>query len=119
MMSGSTTTIALMLVAVGAVVYFVGIDSTRMAAARTGSRLRSTASRQVAAGAAGAGVGLQFGADLFNAVLAEPGFALTAVAGIMGGLGIGGFLGEISALQFLLIGFVAFLVVYSLFGGDD
>lgn len=114
----SMTTLALGLVAVGALVYLVGIDSTRMAAAKTGETVRSNVSRSVAAGAGGAMLGLQFGNDLITAILSEPGFALTAVAGIMGALGIEGFLGNISGLQFLLIGFTAFLVVYSLFGGD-
>jgi len=118
-LTGSTTTLALMLVAVGAVVYFVGVDSTRRAAATTGSTIRSNVNRSVAVGAGGALAGLQFGDQLVSAIFAEPGFALTAVAGIMGALGLEGVLGDISGLQFLLIGFVAFVVILSLFGGDD
>ena len=119
MIGGSVTTGVLGLVAIAALVYFVGIDSTRMAAAKTGKTIRENANRSLAAGAGGAALGLQFGNDLFQAILAEPGFALTAVAGIMGALGIEGFLGDISGIQFALIGFVAFLTVYALFGGDD
>lgn len=119
MLTGSATTLALGVVAIGALVYFVGVDSTRMAAAKTGKTIRSNANRSLAAGAAGAGLGIQFGNDLFQAILAEPGFALTAVAGVMGALGIEGFLGDISGLQFALIGFVAFLTIYALFGGDS
>ncbi len=115
----SMTTLALGLVAIGAVVYFVGLDSTATAAAKTGKGVRRRVNRGLLAGVAGAGLGLQFGNDLFQAIVAEPGFALTAVAGIMGALGIEGFLGDIGGLQFLLIGFVAFLVIYGLFGGDD
>lgn len=119
MLTGSATTLALGLVAIGALVYFVGLDSTASAASRTGSKVRSGANRGVALGAGGALVGLQFGDQLVNAIFAEPGFALTAVAGIMGALGIEGALGDISGLQFLLIGFVAFLTIYAMFGGDD
>lgn len=115
----SMTTLALGLLAVGAVVYFVGVDSTRMAAAKTGSTIKSKANRSVAAGAAGASLGLQFGDQLMNAVLAEPGFALTAVAGIMGALGIEGFLGDITGVQYVLIGLIGFVTIYAVFGGDD
>lgn len=115
----STVTLGLGLLAVGALIYFVGIDESREAAARAGSGVRRGATSSVAAGAAGAGLGLQFGDQLVSAILTEPGFALTAVAGVMGALGIEGFLGDISGLQFLLIGFVVFLAVYALFGGDD
>lgn len=115
----SATTLALGLIAIGAVVYFVGVDSTRMAAAKTGKTIKKNANRTVGAGVGGALVGLQFGDQLVNAILTEPGFALTAVAGVMGTLGIEGVLGDISGLQFLLIGFVAFLTVYALFGGDN
>jgi len=119
MLSGSTTTLALGLAAVAALVYFVGIDSTASAARSTGRSIRTNANRSLAVGAGGAALGLQFGNDLISAILAEPGFALTAVAGIMGALGTEGVLGDITGLQFVLIGFVTFLTVYALFGGDD
>lgn len=115
----SAVTLGLALLAVGAVVYFVGIDSTRMAAAKTGKTIKENANRTVGAGVGGALVGLQFGDQLVNAILAEPGFALTALAGFMGALGIGGFLGDISAVQFLLIGIVVFVTGYAVFGGDN
>ena len=118
MMAGSTTTLALGLVAVGALVAFIGVDSTRMAAAKTGKTIKSNANRSVAIGAGGALAGLQFGDQLVSAIFSDPGFALTAGAGVMGALGIEGVLGDISGLQFLLIGFVAFVTVYALFGGD-
>lgn len=111
-------TLGLGLVALAALVYVVGVDSTRTAAAKAGGTVRSKANRSVALGAGGAVMGLQFGDQLVNAILSDPGFALTAVAGVMGALGIEGYLGDISGLQFLLIGFVAFLVIYGVFGGD-
>lgn len=113
------TTLALGAVAVGAIVYVVGIGRTQAAAARAGSGVRRATSSGVAAGATGAGAGLMFGDQLVSAILAEPGFALAAVAGIFGSLGTGGFLGDLSGLQFLLIGLTAFLVVWSVFGGDS
>jgi len=113
------TTAVLGLVAVAALVFVIGVDSTRTAATKAGGTVRSKVNRSVALGAGGALAGLQFGDQLVNAIFAEPGFALTAVAGIMGALGIEGVLGDISGLQFLLIGFVAFLVIYAMFGGGD
>lgn len=115
----SAITIGLVLLAAGAVVYFVGIDETSAAASKAGKTIKENANRTVGAGVGGALVGLQFGDQLVSAILAEPGFALTAVAGLFGGLGIGGFLGDITAVQFLLIGFVAFVTIYAVFGGDD
>ena len=112
-------TLGLGLIALGAIVYFVGVDSTKTAATKAGGTVRNNVNRSVALGAGGAIAGLQFGDQLVNAILAEPGFALTAVAGIMGALGIGGFLGDISALQFLLIGIIGFVTIYAVFGGDD
>jgi hypothetical protein len=112
-------TVVLGLVAVGALIYAVGINRSREAAARAGSGARSAATSGVAVGGAGAAVGLQYGNDLITAVLSEPGFALTAVAGVMGALGIEGALGGITGTQFLLIGFAAFVLVWVVFGGGD
>jgi len=115
----SATTLALGILAIGAVVFFVGVDSTRMAAAKTGKTIKSNANRSVALGAGGAIAGLQFGDALVNAILANTGFSLAAVAGVMGALGIEGFLGDITGFQFLLIGFVAFATIFAVFGGGD
>ena len=119
-------TAALGLVAVGVLVYVVGVEETQEAAARAGSGARRAgsglkrgATSSAAAGAAGAGLGLQFGSDLLNLILAEPGFSLAAVTGVFGALGTGGFLGNISGVQFLLIGVVVFLGAWAVFGGDD
>ena len=119
-------TAALGLVLVGVLVYVVGIDETKSAAARAGSGtkragsgVKRAATSTAAAGVAGAGVGLQFGDQLVNAILAEPGFALTAVTGIFGALGTGGYLGDLTGVQFLLIGLVVFLLGWAVFGGDD
>ena len=122
----SPVTLALGVLAVGALVYVVGVERSRDAAARAGSAASSGAgaatravSTSAAAGVAGLGVGLQFGDDLITAVLSEPGFALAAVTGIFGSLGTGGYLGDLSGLQFLLIGLVIFAVGYAAFGGED
>lgn len=112
-------TLGLGLVALGAIVYFVGVDSTKAAATKAGGTVRNNVNRSVAVGAGGALAGLQFGDQLVNAILAEPGFAMTAVAGIVGALGIEGLLGDVSGLQFLLIGLIAFVTIYAVFGGDD
>lgn len=115
----SAVTLGLGLLAVGALVYAVGVDESREAAARAGSGVKRGAMSSVAAGAAGAGLGLQFGDQLLSAILSDPGFALAAVTGFFGALGTGGFLGEITAVQFLLIGVVVFIGAFALFGGDD
>ncbi|OYR68756.1 hypothetical protein DJ79_05095 [Halorubrum ezzemoulense] len=115
----SAVTLALGVLAVGALVYAVGVDESREAAARAGSGVKRGATSGVAAGAAGAGLGLQFGDQLLNAILAEPGFALAAVTGFLGALGTGGFLGDITAVQFLLIGVVVFIGAFAVFRGDD
>lgn len=112
-------TLALGAVAVVAIVSAVGIEQTQAAAASAGSGLRRATSSGVAAGATGAGAGLMFGDQLVSAILAEPGFALAGVTGLFGALGTGGLLGDISGLQFLLIGLTAFIVVWSVFGGGD
>jgi hypothetical protein len=113
------TTLGLGVVAIGALVYAVGVERSRAAASKAGSGVKRGATSSVAAGAAGAGLGLQFGGDLVNAILAEPGFTLAAVTGIFGSLGTGGLLGDVTGGQFLLAGLIAFLVIYSVFGGDD
>jgi len=112
-------TLGLGLIALAAIVYVVGVDSTKAAATKAGGTVRSNVNRSVAVGAGGALAGLQFGDQLVNAILAEPGFALTAVAGIAGALSIEGFLGDISGLQFLLIGLIAFVTAYAVVGGGD
>jgi len=112
-------TLALGVIAFGALVYAVGVEESREAAARAGLGVKRGATSGVAAGAGGAALGLQFGDQLVSAILAEPGFALAAVAGFFGSLGTGGFLGDLTAVQFLLIGVVAFIAVYAVFGGDD
>ena len=112
-------TAVLGLAAVAVLVFAVGVEETREAASRAGSGVRRGATSSVAAGAAGAGLGLQFGDQLLTAILSEPGFALAAVAGIFGSLGTGGFLGELTGIQFLLIGLVAFAGTWALFGGND
>ena len=114
-----STTLLLGALALVAIVYVVGIGRTQAAASRAGSGLRRATSSGVAAGATGAGAGLMFGDQLVTAILTEPGFSLAAVAGIFGALGTGGFLGDVSALQFLLIGLTAFVVVWSVFGGES
>jgi hypothetical protein len=112
-------TAVLGLAAVAVLVFAVGLEETREAASRAGSSVKRSATSSVAAGAAGAGLGLQFGDQLLTAILSEPGFALAAVAGIFGSLGTGGFLGELTGVQFLLIGLVAFAGTWALFGGND
>jgi len=106
-------------VAIGAIVYVAGVERTQAAAAKAGSGAKRATQSTAAAGLAGAGLGLQFGDQLINAVLSEPGFAFAAIAGIFGGLGTGGFLGDITAPQFLLVGVIAFVTVYAVFGGGD
>jgi hypothetical protein len=112
-------TAALGVVAVGLLVYSVGVEESREAAARAGGGLKRGATSGVAVGAGGAALGLQFGDQIVSAILADPGFALAAVAGFFGALGTGGFLGDLTAVQFGLIGITAFIAVYAVFGGDD
>ncbi|WP_281195837.1 hypothetical protein [Halorubrum sp. F4] len=119
-------TVALGIVAVGALVYAVGVEESREAAARAGSAAStagSAASRGArsgaVAGAAGLGIGIQFGNDLVTAILAEPGWFVAAIAGLAGSLGTGGYLGSLTGAQFLLIGVTVFVIGYAVFGGDD
>ena len=116
----SVATIGLAVVAIGAIVYVAGVERAQGAAAKAGAGAKRASQSTAAAGVAGAGLGLQFGDQLINAILTDPGFTLAAVAGVFGGLGTGGYLGEISGVQFVLIGLIAFLVIYGVFrGGDD
>lgn len=112
-------TAALGIVAVGALIYAVGFEESREAAARAGGGIKRGATSSVAAGAAGAGIGLQFGDQLITALVSEPGFALAAITGVLGSLGTGGYLGDITGVQFALIGFAVFVGIYVVFGGDD
>lgn len=115
----STATLILGVLAIGAIVYVAGIERTQAAATKAGSGVKRAGRSSAVAGAAGAGLGLQFGDQLFSAIVTEPGFALAAVTGIFGTLGTGGYLGDITAIQFALAGVIAILVVYGIFGGDD
>lgn len=106
---------ALLLVALGAAVYGAGIERSRNAAATAAGAGRRAASSGVAAGAAGLGIGLQFGNELVMAVMSDPFAATTALAGVMGALGIEGIL-DVTGVQYLAIGFTAFVAVYILAG---
>lgn len=113
------------LAAVGAVIYAIGLEETTSAATRAGSGakragsgLKNTVSTGAMAGVGGLAAGLQFGNDLFTAILADPGFSLAAVTGILGGLGTGGYLGNLTGLQFVLIGLIAFVGVWAVTRGD-
>ena len=114
----SVATIGLAVVAIGAIVYVAGVERAQGAAAKAGAGAKRASQSTAAAGVAGAGLGLQFGDQLLNAILAEPGFTLAAVTGIFGGLGTAGIL-DITAVQFVLIGLIAFLVISGVFGGGD
>lgn len=102
---------------VGLVVYAVGVEETTTAVSGAASRARSSASRGAAAGALGLGVGLQFGNDLVMAIMQNPFGVTTALAGVMGALGIEGVLAPLTGPQFLLIGFSVFAIV-ALFFND-
>ncbi|WP_435093405.1 hypothetical protein [Halorubrum sp. N11] len=115
----SVATIALAVVALGAIVFVAGVERAQAAAAKAGAGAKRASQSTAAAGLAGAGLGLQFGDQLINAILTDPGFTLAAVTGIFGGLGTAGLLGDVSGLQFVLIGLIAFAVGYAVFGGDD
>lgn len=114
----SAATLALGVVAIGAIVYAAGVERTQAAAKKAGAGAKRASQSTAAAGLTGAGLGLQFGDQLINAILAEPGFALAAVTGVFGGLGTGGHL-DISGVQFVLIGLIVFVVGYAVLGGDD
>lgn len=113
---GDPITAVIALGVVGLVIYAVGVERSRSAAATAAGGARRAATSGIGAGLAGVGLGLQFGNDLLMAIMAEPFALTTALAGVMGALGIEGFLGDISGLQFLLIGFAVFLVTYVVAG---
>jgi len=94
------------------VVMVVGTSRTASAAGTAGSGARRVVTSSWTAGLAGVGAGLEIGYQLLQAISMEPFAATTAIAGIMGALGIEGFLGDITGIQFLLIGFSIFLAVY-------
>lgn len=112
-------TAVLGVLAIGALVYAIGLEESREAATRAGSAASRGARSTAAAGVGGTVLGIQFGNDLVNAILAEPGFALAAVTGVFGSLGTGGYLGDLSGLQFLLIGVTVFFVLLIVFGGEN
>jgi hypothetical protein len=117
---GDPITAILAIGVVGLVVYAAGVERSRDAAASAAGTATRAARSGTAAGLAGLGVGLQFGNDLLMAIMAEPFALTTALAGIMGALGIEGFLGDIGGLQFILIGFGVFLATYVVAGiGED
>jgi len=106
------TTILLSVIAVGAVIYTVGTERTAEAAGTAAGATKRVATSGITLGAAGAIGGIEIGNQLLQAIAAEPFAFTTAVAGIMGALGIEGFLAPLTGPQFLLIGFLTFLLVY-------
>ncbi len=112
------TTAFLALLALGAVVLVVGVDTTKSAAKTAGGVTKEAADTTAGWGLAGVLGGLQLGGELFAAMAMEPFAVTTALAGIAGALGIEGMLGGISGLQFLLIGVTIFAVVV-LYQGDS
>ncbi|RLM53765.1 hypothetical protein DVK02_12890 [Halobellus sp. Atlit-31R] len=97
-------TIALAAGVLGIVIYAIGFDTTRTAASTAGGGAKRVATSSAAAGAAGVGLGLQFGNELFQLLIMDPFAGTTVLAGVAGALGIGGYLGGITMAQFLLIG---------------
>ncbi len=107
-------TFVLALVALGAVVYAVGLDTTKQATvggARTAKRVGQTTTARATAGFLG---GIAIAEQLALAAMMEPFAVTTILAGIGGALGIEGMLGGISGLQYLLIGVTLFagVVIY-------
>ncbi|EMA01818.1 hypothetical protein C437_15401 [Haloarcula vallismortis ATCC 29715] len=101
-------------VAVVGVVVALGTDRTASAAGTAASGTKRVATSSWTAGLAGAGIGLEMGNQLVMAISAEPFAFTTMLAGVAGALGIEGLLGNISGIQFLLIGISIFLAVYKL-----
>ena len=110
MPNGATALLGI--VAVGGIIAVVGLSETASAAGTAASTTRRVATSTITQLLAGIGIGLELGNQLLMAISAEPFALTTAIAGIMGALGIEGVLGDISGLQFLLIGFSVFLAVY-------
>ncbi len=98
------TTTLLALLALGAVVAVVGVETTKSAATTAGSKTKSLADTTAGWGIAGALGGLQLGGELAAMFVMEPFAFTTIIAGVAGALGIEGMLGGISGLQFALIG---------------
>lgn len=113
----ATETAVLLAVAAAAVIYAIGLEETKQAATTVGGKTKRAATSTAGAGLMGAGIGMQLGAEIIQAGMAEPFAVTTIIAGVAGALGIGGVL-EISGLQFLLIG-ITFFVAVVVFGGDN
>jgi len=111
--------------ALAAVIYAVGVDRTRNAAAtgagaaKTGGQYaKKAATSTTGLAVGGLGAGLQIGAEVVRAGMMEPFAVTTILAGVAGALGIEGMLGGITGLQYLLIGVALFAAVL-IVGGDD
>ena len=115
----AAVTAILAVIAVGVIIYAVGVERTSAAATTAASGTKRVATSSYTAGAAGLGIGMQLGYELMMAIAQEP-FALTTViAGVTGALGIEGMLGGVSGLQYLLIGIAAFALTYAVAGRGE
>lgn len=109
----SAITVLLAVIAIGGLVYAVGVEESKSAATTAGRGARRAASSGWTAGIAGVGIGIEVGYQIIQAIAADPFAATTAVAGLFGALGIEGLLGDISGIQFLLIGVTVFVAAYA------
>lgn len=107
----SVETLLLAVIATGIVVWALGVERTKDATKRAGSGAKRAASSTAGLAMFGAGAGMQLGVELVNAGMAEPFAVTTILAGIAGTLGIAGYLPDLSAAQFLLIGIGIFALV--------
>lgn len=106
-------TLLLAVIALGAVVLVLGTERTAAAAGTAASGTKQVATSSWTAGVAGLGIGLELGYQIVQAVAMEPFAFTTALAGLFGALGIEGYLGDLTGVQFLLIGLAVFAsVVY-------
>lgn len=102
-----TSTLLLGLLALVVSVGVIGVGRTKEVTASGAVAAKSAIDTSAAWVLAGAGFGLQFGAEVIGAIGAEPYGFVAALAGIGGFLGIEGLL-ELSGLQFLLIAVILF-----------
>lgn len=114
----SMTTFLLGVAALAAVIYAIGVDTTRNAVTTAGSKTKRAATTSTGAALGGIGFGAQLGYEVIQAGMMEPFAVTTIIAGITGFLGIEGMLGGLSGVQYLLIG-VAIFAVVAVLGGDD
>lgn len=120
MVVSATAAVVVGLVLIIGGIYLLSIEQVKAASKNAGSKTKRVAASKPGQGMIGAAAGMQIGYEILRAGITDPYALVTLAVGIFGALGIEGFLGDISGMQYLgIVGLVLLLAAIFLGSDDD